>query len=94
MTNGEFEYSKLLSYRRQAQLEDRGDIKEFIVAVNEGEYPAKCLDCYEIGIRWCRWWEENFECGFFEAEKSINIIKAFFDKKKVKREKNVDTEQD
>lgn len=82
MTNGEFEFSRLSSYRRQAQLEDRENIKEFSIAVNEGEYPIKCLNCYEIGIRWCRWWSENFDCGSFEVEKSINIIKAFFDKKK------------
>lgn len=89
MTNGEFEYSKLLSYRRQSEIEDRGDIREFVVAVNEGKYPIKCINCYELGIRWCRWWAEDFICGFFEAEKSINIIKAFFNMREKRKNVNI-----
>lgn len=86
MNNGEFEL-RSTSYFNEAWLEEKMDIKEFMIEVDKGAYPVKCLNCYEMGVRWCHWWRKNFNCGSFEVEKSLNIIKAFFERKKGARKK-------
>ena len=61
-------YERLDRYRKEGLEQHKKDIKNFMKAIKKGKYPLKCLECYKIGIAWCRFWNKNFECEEFEKE--------------------------
>ncbi len=66
-----------VSTRRKQQLERKQkEEKQFLEEIKKGKYPAKCFECFQMGIRNCKWWKQNFECENYEKEKAIQKIKT------------------
>jgi len=65
--------------RRKAEAEREKEVEEwtFWDTIQKGQYPEKCMECFELGVRNCRWWEENFECekhGLEVAREKLKYI--------------------
>jgi len=71
------QFQRLRMYREKARKYETKEIQAFKLAVYNGLYPEKCLACYEAGIRWCQYWNRNFECEEFEIGEREEIAKKF-----------------
>lgn len=60
-------YDRVRRYRKEGLEHHKRDVKDFRQAVRNGDFPAKCLKCYESGLVWCRFWA-TFDCEEFEKK--------------------------
>jgi hypothetical protein len=44
------------------------------MAIDERLYPEKCLVCFKAGLRFCRFWDNGFNCEAEEREEQIRVF--------------------
>jgi len=62
-------------YRKLAIQHEKRNIQAFKQQIVEGNYPEKCLECYQAGLNYCKFWNENFNCEPYEQALIIEQLK-------------------
>ena len=75
------EFDRLSEYRENTKLQEQGEIEVF---EQEIDFPKKCLKCYKSGLRYCRFWIEDFCCEDVEEGEIEDIALKFVKREKMK----------
>ena len=61
-------YARIRQYRAQHLATARQEVALFSQEVARGSYPAKCLGCIKCGLRFCRFWSNEFNCEQYQRD--------------------------
>ncbi len=70
-------WQRIGEHKQRTLSYDRKTVALFKAQIRLGKYPEKCLDCYSLGINYCKWWEKKFTCEIFEIKAFEELVKGF-----------------
>ncbi len=75
---------KIQKFKEDTLFWESDEVMMFRDEIERGEYPPKCLKCYQSGLRNCRYWIPSLMYGCEEVEEGeiVDLAMRF-----VKREK-------
>jgi hypothetical protein len=68
---------RIREHRKATLKHEKKDESSFKAQATLGKFPTKCLPCYLLGLRWCKFWETNFSCEEYEIGELEEIAKKF-----------------
>jgi len=68
-------FNKRRYYRKRTLIREQQEIKMFEQAVQNGDFPKKCLKCIKA-TSYCRFWQTNFNCEPFDIQQEIDKLEA------------------
>jgi hypothetical protein len=77
---------KISKYREETLWWEADEVEMFRDEVERGAYPSKCLKCYQLGLRNCRYWADELAYGCEEVEEGeiVDLAMKFVKRERVK----------
>ena len=79
------EYERMAKYRKETKWYETDEVEMFIDEIERGEYPSKCLKCYQSGLRYCQYWLKDYICEEIEEGEIMDLAKKFIKRENVKK---------